>query len=170
VSPARVAIAVAAAALVAASFVRFDLWGDALVAAFVVVVLAVVSVIDLEQRIIPNLIVLPATVVVLAARIALEPDRWVEWVGAAAAAAGFLLFAHIAYPAGMGMGDVKLALCLGAALGWPVFVALFLGLLAAAILGIAFIVREGRAGRKKAIPFGPFLALGAIVTLFLGGT
>ncbi len=76
---------------------------------------------------------------------------------------------HLVYPAGMGMGDVKLALLLGAALGWLVVLALFVGSLGVGLAGVVFLVREGRAARKKAIPFGPFLALGAIAALFLGG-
>ena len=161
-------LALAGAGLVVASFFRFDLWGDALVAAFFVAVLAVISGYDLEQGIIPNRIVLPAAVVVLAARIAISPGRTVEWVAAAAGAAGFLLVAHIVYPAGMGMGDVKLALLLGAALGKLVVAALLVGSVAAGLVGVALIIREGKAARKKAIPFGPFLALGSIVALFLG--
>jgi leader peptidase (prepilin peptidase)/N-methyltransferase len=168
VTATRWALALAGAGLVAASFLRFGVSGRAFVAAFVVAVLAVVSAYDLEQGIIPNRIVLPAAAVVLAARIALAPGQTVEWVVAAAAAAGFLLLAHLVYPAGMGMGDVKLALLLGVALGWFVVLALFLGSLAAGLVGVVFIVREGAAARKKALPFGPFLALGAVVALFAG--
>ncbi len=164
----RGALALAGAGLVAASFVRFDLWGDALVAAFFVAVLAVISGFDLEQGIIPNRIVLPAAAVVLAARIAISPGRTVEWVVAAAGVAGFLLLAHLFYPAGMGMGDVKLALLLGAALGKLVIFALLVGSFAAGLVGVVLIIREGAAARRKAIPFGPFLALGSVVALFLG--
>ena len=164
----RGAIALAGAGLVAASFARFGFSGRGLVAAFFVAVLAVVSAFDLEQGIIPNRIVLPAAAVVLAARIALSPGRTVELMVAAAGAAGFLLLAHLVYPAGMGMGDVKLALLLGAALGKLVVLALLLGSFAAGLVGVVLIVREGAAARKKAIAFGPFLALGAVVALFLG--
>ena len=168
-TPARALLALAGAALVSASFVRFDRLAHALVAAFVVCVLVVVSGYDLERGIIPNRIVLPAAAAVLAARIAISPGHTVEWVVAAAGAAGFLLVMHLVYPAGMGMGDVKLALLLGAALGWLVVLALFVGSLGVGLAGVVFLVREGRAARKKAIPFGPFLALGAIAALFLGG-
>jgi leader peptidase (prepilin peptidase) / N-methyltransferase len=161
------AVGLAAAGLVAASFARFGLSGRAFVAAFVVVVLVVLSAIDLEQRIIPNRIVLPATAVVLAARIALSPGRTLEWIGAGLAAAAFLLLVHLVQPEGLGMGDVKLALLIGAALGRYTALGMLAGMLAAAAVAIVVLVREGRAGRKKAIPYGPFLAFGAILALFL---
>jgi leader peptidase (prepilin peptidase)/N-methyltransferase len=164
----RGVLALACAGLVAASFARFGVSGRGFVAAFFVAVLAVVSVFDLEQGIIPNRIVLPAAAVVLAARIALSSGRTVEWLVAAGGAAGFLLLAHLVYPAGMGLGDVKLALLLGAGLGKLVVVALLLGSLAAALVGVFMIVRGGASARKQTIPFGPYLALGAVAALFLG--
>jgi leader peptidase (prepilin peptidase)/N-methyltransferase len=160
-------VALASAALAAAAFARFGLSGQAAVAAFVLAVLAVLAAIDLEHRILPDAIVLPATAVVLAAQIALEPGRTLEWVLAALAAAGFFLVAHLVYPAGLGMGDVKLALLLGAALGRAAGIALVLGLLAASLYSLALIVRRGLAARKHAFPLGPFLALGAAVALLL---
>jgi leader peptidase (prepilin peptidase)/N-methyltransferase len=75
----------------------------------------------------------------------------------------------IAYPKGMGMGDVKLAGVLGLFLGRSVAVAVLVGVLTGALLGAAVMARLGVAqGRKTAIPFGPFLALGGIVALFAG--
>jgi leader peptidase (prepilin peptidase)/N-methyltransferase len=159
----------AAAGLVVASFARFGMSGSAVVAAFLVAVLAVLSAIDLERHILPNRIVLPATAVVLTARIALSPGRALEWIVAALAASGFLLLVHLLYPAGMGLGDVKLALLLGAALGRDVAPAVLVALVAAAGVGIVMLVREGGAARKKAIPLGPFLAFGAVVALFAAG-
>jgi leader peptidase (prepilin peptidase) / N-methyltransferase len=152
--------------LVAACFAVFGLSGRAFLAAFFVVVVVVLGVIDFEQRIIPNRIVLPATAIVLIARIALRPGRALEWVLAALAAGGVFLVAHFIYSEGLGAGDVKFALLLGAALGRYVATALFLGLLGTALVGLVIIAREGKAGRKKAMPFGPFLALGAIVAVF----
>ena len=162
------AVCLLAAGLAAGSFARFGLSGRAFVAAFFVVVLVAISAIDLERRIIPNRIVLPATAVVLAARIGLSPGRTVEWIGAALAAAAFLLLVHLFYPEGLGMGDVKLALLIGAALGRNTALGMLAGMLAAAAVAIALLVREGRAARKQAIPYGPFLAFGAILALFLG--
>jgi leader peptidase (prepilin peptidase)/N-methyltransferase len=87
---------------------------------------------------------------------------------AALGACGFLLLAAIVYPAGMGMGDVKLALLLGAMLGRTVPVGLMLGMLLALVPSIFLLARHGAAARKMGFPFGPFLALGAILALFWG--
>jgi leader peptidase (prepilin peptidase) / N-methyltransferase len=160
------AVELATALLIAASVGVFGLRPEAAVAAFFCCVLVAVSAIDLEHRIVPNRIVVPATVVVLAARTLLDPSP--EWVLAGLGAAGFLLVAALAYPAGMGMGDVKLALLLGVALGRVVPAALMLAMLTALVPGIFLLVRHGRAGRKMGIPFAPFLAFGGVVALFAG--
>jgi leader peptidase (prepilin peptidase) / N-methyltransferase len=152
--------------LIAACFLVWGLSGDALVAAFFCAVLVAVSVIDVERRMIPNRIVLPAAAVVLLAQTALHPS--VEWVVAGAGAALFLFLAVVAYPAGMGMGDVKLALLLGFMLGRYVPVALMVGLLSALVPSAVLLARHGSAARKMRIPFGPFLALGGVVALFTG--
>jgi len=132
-------------------------------------VLVLLTAIDLERRLIPNAIVLPATAFVLVGQIALSPDRTLEWLLASLGAALFFFIPLLVYPAGMGMGDVKLAALLGAALGRAVVLALAVGLFAVGAVAIAILVREGFGARKKAIPFGPFLALGGLVALFLGG-
>ncbi len=157
-----------ATALVALCFVRFGLTGRALVAAFFVSVLVALSLIDFRERRLPNRIVLPASVLVLAAQIALFPDRALEWVLGAVGAALFLFIPLLVYPAGMGMGDVKLALLLGAALGRSVALALVVGLTASFVAGVTLIALRGVAARKMYIPFGPFLAGGSIVALFVG--
>jgi leader peptidase (prepilin peptidase)/N-methyltransferase len=164
----RPALGVATAALVAASFVSFGLTGRAFVAAFFVAALGLLAEIDIDRKLLPNRIVLPAAAAVLVARIAISPDRTLEWVVAAFGAAAFFLVLHLIYPAGMGMGDVKLALLLGAALGKDVALAVLVGLFASAAAGVVILVREGLKGRKKAIPLGPFLAFGAVVALFVG--
>jgi leader peptidase (prepilin peptidase)/N-methyltransferase len=162
------AVELATALLVAASFLRFGLSAKAIMAAFFCAVLVVLSAIDVERRILPDVIVLPATAIVLAAQTALFPDRALEWVLAALGASLFLFLALVAYPRGMGMGDVKLALLLGAALGKTVLVGLMVGMLAALVYSSILFVRHGLAARKMAIPFGPFLAFGALVALFAG--
>ena len=162
------AVELATALLVAACLARFGLTGEGFVAAFFVAVLVLLSAIDVERRILPDRIVLPAAAALLAANCALAPDRALEWCLAALAASGFLFAALVAYPRGMGMGDVKLALLLGAALGASVAVAMAVGLAAALVVAIVILARRGAAGRKTAIPFGPFLAFGAIVALFAG--
>ena len=160
------AVELATALLVAGSVLAFGLTIEAAVAAFFCAVLVAVSVIDLEHRIIPNRIVLPAAALVLVANSlrTLSP----EWAIAAFAGSGFLLAAALVYPAGMGMGDVKLALLMGAALGRTGSVALMLGMLTAMVPGIVLLARHGSKARKMGIPFGPFLALGSVVALFWG--
>ena len=160
------AVEVTAALLVAGCVLAFGITAQAAVAAFFCAVLVAISAVDLEHRIVPDRIVLPATVVVLAAQTALEPS--LEWPLAALGASLLLFLAVLAYPAGMGMGDVKLALLMGAALGKSVLVALMLGMFAALVPGIYLLARHGSAGRKMAIPFAPFLALGSVVALFAG--
>jgi leader peptidase (prepilin peptidase)/N-methyltransferase len=160
------AVELVTALLVAGCVWKFGLSGSAAVAAFVCLALVAVSATDLEHRIIPNRIVVPAGLIVLAANTALHPGP--QWAIGAVGASGFLFIAALAYPAGMGMGDVKLAFLMGAALGKTVPVALFLGVFAALIPGLVLIARHGRAARKMGIPFGPFLALGAVVALFAG--
>ncbi len=140
---------------------------DALVAVFFVVVLGVISVVDVRRRIVPNRIVLPAAAIVLAARMLVHPS--LVWIAAGAGAAAFLLVAAIARPGGMGMGDVKLALLLGFAVGRTVPLALVVALFAALVPSAAILVRHGSRGRTIAIPFAPFLALGGLVALVAGG-
>ena len=159
-------VELATALLLFGCVLRFGLTWDALVAAFVCAVLVAISATDLEHRIVPNRIVVPAAAVVLAAQTALHPSP--EWALAALGASGFLLAAAIAYPAGMGMGDVKLALLMGAVLGRVVPVALLLGMLAALVPSGVLFVRHGGQARKMGIPLAPFLAAGTIVGLFAG--
>jgi leader peptidase (prepilin peptidase) / N-methyltransferase len=162
------AVELATGTLVAACFLRFGASGRAIVAALFCAVLVVLSAIDVERKILPDLIVLPATVIILTAQIALFPDRALEWVLAALFASLFLFAALLAYPQGMGMGDVKLALLLGAGLGTSVAVGMMLGMLAAMGVALVLFARHGMRARKMAIPFGPFLAFGSIVALFGG--
>src|SRR5579884_1014206 len=152
--------------LVAACVWRFGFHPESLVAAFFCLALVAVSATDLEHRIIPNRIVLPAAATVLVAQTAVRPSP--EWAIAAVGASGFLLAAALVYPAGMGMGDVKLALLLGAMLGRSVAVGLFLGMLAALVPGIVLLARHGSRGRKMGVPLAPFLGLGSVLALFWG--
>jgi leader peptidase (prepilin peptidase)/N-methyltransferase len=160
------AVELATAGLVTACFVVFGFSGEAVVAAFFCAVLVAITATDITHRIVPNRIVLPAAAVVLVAQTALSPSP--EWALGALGAAGFLLVAALAYPAGMGMGDVKLALLLGAMLGRLVGVGLMLGMFAALVPSAVLFARHGAAARKMGIPFAPFLAFGAVVALFFG--
>ena len=166
---AQIAVAGAAGAAAIGCFVRFGLSGRAAVGAFFAAVLVVLAAIDLQRRLIPNVIVLPTLGLVLAAQIALDPDRTVEWVIASVGAALFFFIPLLVYPTGMGMGDVKLAALLGAALGESVIGAVVVGLFTAAAFGLLILLREGLRSRKKAIAYGPFLAFGGLLVLFLGG-
>src|SRR5262245_35769418 len=119
------------ALLIAGCVLHFGFTWDAAVAAFFCTALVAVSATDVERRIIPNRIVLPAAVAVLIANTLLRPS--LEWAAAGLGAALFLFLLALAYPGGMGMGDVKLALLLGVALGRDVPVAIMVGTLAALV-------------------------------------
>jgi leader peptidase (prepilin peptidase)/N-methyltransferase len=161
----------APAAFVACAVVVFAFFAlpldHALVAALTGATLVVISAMDIERGIIPNRIVLPATAIVLVAQIALFPDRAGEWGLAAVLASLFFLIPNVLSGKLMGMGDVKLALLLGAALGWQVAGAIVLACLCVIPVALVMLARGGLAARKTTIPFGPFLALGALIMLFV---
>jgi leader peptidase (prepilin peptidase)/N-methyltransferase len=142
---------------------------DALLGLALVLLLVPITLIDLDHRIIPNKLTLLGAVVAPALVALTAPDALPEHLIAAVAAGGFFLLAALAYPRGMGMGDVKLAAVLGLFLGRAVGPAVFVALVAGTLVGVAVIARKGaQEGRKTAVPFGPFLALGAVVALFAG--
>ena len=142
---------------------------DTALGLLLVATLVPVALIDLDRRLIPNKITLPAAIVALGVGVALDPAGVPEQLIAGAAAGGFLLVFVLAYPRGMGMGDVKLAAVLGLFLGRSVAVALLVAVLAGTLAGMAVMMRVGvERGRKTAVPFGPFLALGGVVALFIG--
>ena len=156
-----------AALLAGAVLARYGLSADGLIAAVTTAVLVVLSLIDAESHRLPNRIVLPSAAFVLAARLVTEPGHWQAWVGASLGAFACFLVLALIVPAGIGMGDVKLMLLLGAALGGAVLPALLLGMFAGGVAGVVVLVREGRGARRKAIPYGPFLAFGAIALMLL---
>jgi leader peptidase (prepilin peptidase) / N-methyltransferase len=156
-----------AAALGAAVLARYGLGAAGLIGAFTAAVLIVLSVIDFDSYRLPNRIVLPSAALVLAARLASTPEHWKAWIGASLGAFACFLVLALIYPAGLGMGDVKLALLLGAALGGAVLPALLVGALAAGVAGVVVLARQGLGARRRALPFGPFLAFGAITILLL---
>jgi leader peptidase (prepilin peptidase)/N-methyltransferase len=139
----------------------------AVVGAFAGAVLVLLAAIDIEHGIIPNRIVLPATAVVLLAQLALFPGQALEWVLAGLACALALLIPNLLGRSVMGMGDVKLGLLIGVSLGWSAIVALLLGFLLTFPVALALLIRKGLAARKATMPFGPFLALGALLVLFV---
>ncbi len=153
------------AALALVCIARFGATPEGVLIAVFGAVVVVLAAIDLEHRIVPNRIVLPAAAAALAARTVLDPG--VEWIASALGASGFLLAAALACPKGMGMGDVKLALLLGAVLGPTVAVALLVAMIAALAPAAVALARGGSA-RGLTVPFVPFLALGSVVALFAG--
>jgi leader peptidase (prepilin peptidase) / N-methyltransferase len=162
----RVAAVVAWGALAVACVVTFGVSLGALVDALGCAVVVAVTVTDLERRIVPNRIVLPALAVALVVQTLRDPS--VEWLLAALGAGGFFLLLALVYPAGLGMGDVKLAAFLGAWLGRDVAVALVVGSLLGALWAGAVLLRQGASGRKATLPYVPALAVGAVVGLFFG--
>jgi leader peptidase (prepilin peptidase)/N-methyltransferase len=143
---------------------------DAWLGLVFVTLLIPVALIDLDHRIIPNRLLAPAAVAGIAIQAAVDPGKLPEHLIAAGAAGGFFLLAALAYPRGMGMGDVKLAAVMGLFLGRSVAPALLVAMLAGTLVGMAVIARKGaREGRKTAVPFGPFLALGGVVGVLAGG-
>ena len=127
------------------------------------------ALIDLDHRIIPNALTGPAALVALVLGTALDPGGEVERLVAGALAGGFFLAAALARPGGMGMGDVKLAAVLGLFLGAAAAVALLVALVAGVLVSAVIVARRGvAAGRKTAVPFGPFLALGGVAAVLVG--
>ncbi len=162
-SPAATAPFVAGVVVLAFATLPLD---RAVISAFTAAVLVILSAIDLERRIIPNRIVLPAAAVVFVAQVALFPDRALEWALAAILAPLALMIPQLLGRSWMGMGDVKLALLLGAALGWGVLGAVLLAFLCTFPVSLLVLIRGGIAARRTMIPFGPFLSLGALIVLF----
>jgi leader peptidase (prepilin peptidase)/N-methyltransferase len=130
--------------------------------------LVVITLTDLERRVIPNAVLAAGAVVAVAIAAVGDPGSLPDRAISAAAAGGLLFLIALAYPRGMGMGDVKLAAVMGLYLGSSVAPALLVGFATGAIVGVALIARRGAAARKQAVPFGPFLALGGIVALWCG--
>lgn len=134
--------------------------------------MVVVSQVDLEVRLIPDVVILPAAAIGLPLMIAFGDGSWWVWPVSGVAAAGVLflvseLYYRLRHVEGMGFGDVKMALCMGIYLGASVIPAFFIAFIAGAVVGVA-VVALRKADGKTAIPFGPFLAAGAIISLFAG--
>jgi leader peptidase (prepilin peptidase)/N-methyltransferase len=133
-----------------------------------VTMLAAITLTDLERRIIPNKILIAGAIVCVAIALPTDPAGMPERAIAAAAAGGLLFCVALAYPAGMGLGDVKLIAVMGLFLGRAVAPAFLIALLAGSLVGLALLIRHGSGARKMAIPFGPFLALGGVVAMLVG--
>jgi leader peptidase (prepilin peptidase)/N-methyltransferase len=147
------------------------LWDDPVEVALglvFVTTLTAITLTDLDRRLIPNRILLVAAILGVGIAAVWAPGSLPERLLAAAAAGGGLFLVALAYPRGMGLGDVKLAAVMGLFLGRNVAPAILVALLAGSAVGLYLIAREGPAARKRAIPFGPFLALGGVVGLLAG--
>jgi leader peptidase (prepilin peptidase)/N-methyltransferase len=148
--------------------VLWDDPGEVALGLVFVTTLTAITLTDLERRIIPNRILIVAAVLGAAIVAATDPGSLPERAIAAAGAGGLLFAAALAYPRGMGMGDVKLAAVMGLFLGRNVAPAILVALLAGSVVGLTMIARKGVEARKQAIPFGPFLAFGGVVGLLVG--
>jgi len=142
---------------------------EALLGVVLVMLLVPVTLIDLDHRIIPNRLMIIGAVLAPPLVLLVDPDLLVEHLIAGAAAGSFFLLAVLAYPRGMGVGDIKLAAVLGLFLGRAVGPAIFIALISGTVVGALIMARKGVAeGRKTAVPFGPFLAFGGVVAYFVG--
>jgi leader peptidase (prepilin peptidase)/N-methyltransferase len=148
-------------------FLRFGVDWPLIVAWAFVSAMVTVAFIDYDYMIIPNKIVLPGALLGLVASIAISPQDWWKYVAGSAGAAAFMFALAMIWHGGMGPGDIKMAAFMGAVLGSAVIVALFTAFFAGAIAGVALIATRRRT-RKEKIPFGPYLAIGAVVAVFVG--
>jgi leader peptidase (prepilin peptidase)/N-methyltransferase len=169
ISPRYPLVEAGTALLCAGAVLAHDTAAGIALSATLILLLVPAALIDLEHRIIPNKLTGVGALLALGLGTALDPAGEPTRLIAGAAAGGFLLAAALAYPGGMGMGDVKLAGVMGLFLGAAVAPAILIALLSGVLLGAVIVARKGaRAGRKTAVPFGPFLALGGIVAVFAG--
>jgi leader peptidase (prepilin peptidase)/N-methyltransferase len=158
------AVAVACTALIAVAALGLSP-SHALIATLLLVPLVIVTATDIERRLIPNVVVLPATLVVLGAQAVLFPGALPSCVLGGLVAAALLFAPRLLNGDSVGMGDVKLALLLGAALGWGAVGALLVAFLLAFPFALSVVVRGGGAARHATFAFGPFLAAGALLIL-----
>ena len=164
----RWVVAAVTAALFAAMAVKIGLHPRLVPALLLTALVVPASVIDLNHRIIPDRINYPGALLVFAAASFAQPDRLAEFAIGGIGCFLFLGIAWVVSPAGMGLGDVKMALMIGLGTGRYAFVALFAGFCASTALSAVLVARGGRKALKTTFPFGPFLAVGAMVALLWG--
>ena len=162
-----VVVGLVSLALAAGSFASFGLTGHALLGAVLCPVLVLLAVIDYDHHLLPNDIVFPAILAVGLIVAAANPGGFVTHLVAAAALGFFFLLFAVVFKGGLGMGDVKLGFLIGLALGWQTMSATLIALAGLFVVALWILAREGLESRRKAIPFGPFLAIGAVLTYFL---
>jgi leader peptidase (prepilin peptidase) / N-methyltransferase len=162
-------VALTAAVLAMLAFASHPFGAGAAIAAFLAAVLVTIAAIDIQTRRIPNRVLAPAIAIVLVANVAFFPGRTPAFVLAALVAGGLLLIPNLINSSWMGMGDVKLAVLLGLALGWAVIGALLIAFVAVLPVALVMMIRGGTPARKMALPFGPFIAFGALAVLIVPG-
>jgi leader peptidase (prepilin peptidase)/N-methyltransferase len=163
----RVVTGTAALLVAAVTAARYGAGADGVISAFAAGVLVVLAAIDIDQRRVPNAIVLPAGIAVLIARMVTDLHHAWVWPAAAFGAALAFFILAVIQPGALGMGDVKLVFLIGATLGSAVLFGLVVGTLVGGIASIVVLVRRGAAGRNRAIPYAPFLCFGALAVLLL---
>jgi leader peptidase (prepilin peptidase) / N-methyltransferase len=164
----RWVIAIVTAILFAALTAKIGLHARLVPALILTALVLVAAVIDLNHRIIPNRINYPGAILVFTTASLAEPHRMAEFAIGGILCFLFLGLAWVISPAGMGLGDVKMALMIGLGTGRYAFVALFAGFCASTALSAFLIMRGGRKALKSSFPFGPFLAVGTVVALMWG--
>jgi leader peptidase (prepilin peptidase) / N-methyltransferase len=162
-----VAVGIVGATLAAASLVVQGVNGHGLVGVVLCPVLVLLTAIDFRHRLLPNVIVLPATAVIAVIIGVAEPHKLLEHLAVGIGTCALFLVAALISPGGLGLGDVKLALLIGVAMGAQTLLAMFITAAAVLVLAVVLVVREGRQGLKRKIPFGPLLAFGAAAAYFL---
>lgn len=153
--------------LLVGSFASFGFTGHALLGAVFCPVLVLLAAIDFEHHLLPNAVIFPAVAAVGLIVAAANPGGFLTHLAAAAALCGFFLVFAVVFKGGLGMGDAKLGFLLGLALGWQTVSAATIALAGLLVAALWILFREGIASRRKAIPFGPFLAIGGILAYFL---
>ena len=151
------------------AFFRFGVAWELLVAWFFIAAMVAVAFIDYDHMIIPTRIVLPGTVIGLVASIALHPQQWWVYLAGSLGAGAFMFALAMIWSGGMGPGDIRMALFMGAVLGKYVILALFFAFVLGGLVG-GYLVLSKRCSRKDKIPFGPYLALGSVLAVLAGQT
>lgn len=176
ISPRYPVVEAVTGALFVVAALRFGYAAELPAFAVFFAVLLALSAVDLERFLLPNKILYPGLFVTAALLVgaAAFDDRWGDLRSAVVGGLvgfGLLYLIHLVAPRGMGFGDVRLAGLIGFNVGWlsigHVFVALFLGFLVASVVSVALIASKRRS-RKDRIPFGPFLAAGAVLAVLVG--
>lgn len=156
------------AGLFALSFWKFGFTPELIVAILFVSLLVIITVSDIAYMLIPDKVLLPVGIVLLALRLFIPLDPWWDAIAGALVGFGLLLLIAIVSKGGMGGGDIKLFFVIGLVLGVSgTLLTLFLASLIGAIAGL-FMLRKSEQGRKTPVPFGPSIALGAVITYFWG--